>query len=206
MPEHDTVNVQAQDVLDFWFGPAGSATDIAQRQRKLWFGKSAVLDQTVAERFTMILVDAVSSRLDHWSDTPQGRLALVIVLDQFPHHIHRNLPQAFTSEAQALALSLNALAAGEDLQLTPIERVFLYLPLEHAESIQMQARSVSLFEQLAHLAAAEERALFDDFLSYAQRHHEVVARFGRFPHRNAILDRVSTPEEIEFLKQPGSRF
>ena len=206
MPDHDTLTIQVQDVLDFWFGPAGSATDIAQRQRKLWFGKSAVLDQAVAERFAMTLVDATASRLDHWSGTPQGRLALVIVFDQFPHHIHRNLPQAFASDAQALALSLDALAAGEDLQLTPIERVFLYLPLEHAESIDMQARSVSLYEQLAHQAAAEERALFDDFLRYAQRHHDVVARFGRFPHRNTILDRVSTPEEIEFLKQPGSRF
>ena len=130
----------------------------------------------------------------------------MIVLDQFPHHIYRDRPKAFATDPQSLALSLAALESGEDRQLTPIERVFLYLPLEHAESLAMQARSVSLYEQLAHEAAVDERALFDNFLDYACKHRDVVARFGRFPHRNAILGRVSTPDELEFLKQPGSRF
>lgn len=193
-------------VLDFWFGPAGRATDIAGRRRSLWFGKSPEDDRIVAERFAATLAAAAAGRLGAWSATPRGRLALVIVLDQFPHHIHRNRPEAFATDAQALAETLAALEAGEDATLAPIERVFLYLPLEHAESLPMQERAVAQFEKLAHEAASDERALFDDFLAYARRHHDVVARFGRFPHRNTILGRVSTPDETAFLRQPGSRF
>lgn len=195
-----------ESVLDFWFGPPGSNTEVASRQSKLWFGKLPENDHAVVERFTATLAAAAAGELDHWASTPHGRLALVIVLDQFPHHVYRDQPQAFATDPQALAHSLAALAAGEDRQLAPIERVFLYLPLEHAESLELQERSVSLYEQLAHEATAGERALFDGFLDYARRHRDVVARFGRFPHRNAILGRPSTPDEVEFLKQPGSRF
>ena len=197
---------QPERVLAFWFGAPGSATEIAGRQRKLWFGKSPANDQAVIERFAATLTAATAGRLDHWARTPRGRLALVIVLDQFPHHIHRDRPQAFATDPQSLALSLAALESGEDRELAPIERVFLYLPLEHAESLDLQERSVSRYEQLAHEAAADERALFDGFLDYARKHRDVVARFGRFPHRNEILERPSTPDELEFLKQPGSRF
>ena len=195
-----------ESVLAFWFGPPGSAAEVAGRQAKLWFGKSPENDRVVAEHFSDTLLAATAGRLDHWTATPRGRLALVIMLDQFPHHIHRDRPQAFATDAQALALSLAALAAGEEQQLAPIERVFLYLPLEHAESLELQERSVSQYEQLAREAAGNERALFGGFLDYARRHRDVVARFGRFPHRNTILGRPSTPDEIEFLKLPGSRF
>jgi uncharacterized protein (DUF924 family) len=197
---------QSESVLAFWFGPPGSATAVAGRQRSLWFGKSPENDRAVAEHFAATLLAATAGEFDHWTHTPRGRLSLVIVLDQFPHHIHRDRPQAFSTDPQALALSLAALAAGEDRQLAPIERVFLYLPLEHAESINMQDLSVSLYEKLAREATADERALFDNFLDYARRHRDVVSRFGHFPHRNAILGRASTPDELEFLKQPGSRF
>jgi uncharacterized protein (DUF924 family) len=198
--------VPPESVLDFWFGAPGSAAEIAGRQSKLWFGKSLANDQAVIDRFADTLTAATAGQLDDWANTPRGRLALVIVLDQFPHHIHRDRPQAFATDPQSLELSLAALESGEDRKLAPIERVFLYLPLEHAESIEMQERSVSLYEQLANEAAADERALFDNFLDYARKHLDVVARFGRFPHRNEILGRPSTPEELEFLKQPGSRF
>ncbi len=197
---------QPESVLDFWLGPPGCANDVAARQRRLWFGKAPENDRAVVERFADTFVAAAAGTLDHWAATPRGRLALVIVLDQFPHHLHRDQPQAFATDPQALALSLAALAAGEDRKLAPIERVFLYLPLEHAESLDQQERSVALFESLAREAAADERALFDGFLDYARRHRDVVARFGRFLHRNAILGRPSTPEELEFLRQPGSRF
>ena len=201
------MTIQPENVLAFWFGSPGSAAEIAGRQRKLWFGKSAANDQAVIDQFADTLVAATAGQLNHWADTPRGRLALLVVFDQFPHHIHRNQPQAFATDPQALALSLAALKAGDEQQLTPIERVFLYLPLAHAESNAMQDRSVSLYEKLAREAATEERALFDDFLKYARQHRDVVvARFGRFPHRNAILGRPSTDDELEFLKQPGSRF
>lgn len=195
-----------ESVLAFWFGAPGSAVEVAGRQGKLWFGKSPVNDQRVIERFADTLAAASQGGFDHWAGTPRDRLALVIVLDQFPHHIHRDQPQAFATDPQSLALSLEALTAGEDRRLAPIERVFLYLPLEHAESLAMQDRSVALYEILAHEAAPDKRALFENFLDYARKHRDVVARFGRFPHRNAILGRTSTPDELEFLKQPGSRF
>lgn len=200
------MHADVEAVLDFWFGPNGPAGAVVGRQRALWFGKSGEADRAVTERFAITLADARAGRFDYWVNTPRGRLALVIVLDQFPHHIFRDQPQAFSSDAQALALSLAALDAQEDQALAPIERVFLYLPLEHAESLETQERSVALFERLAQEAAAEERSLFEDFLDHARRHRDVVARFGRFPHRNEILGRPSSLEEIKFLKEPGSRF
>ena len=193
-------------ILDYWFGAPGSAAEISQHQSKLWFGKLAEKDRDISERFTPTFHAAIAGALDHWAQMPKGRLALVIVLDQFPHHIHRDTPQAFAQDAKSLALSMAALASGEDKQLTAIERVFLYLPLEHAESLAMQDLSVAQYQQLASEAMESERTLFDNFLDYAHKHREVVLRFGRFPHRNDILGRPSSPEEIAFLKQPGSRF
>jgi uncharacterized protein (DUF924 family) len=193
-------------VLDFWFGAPGPAADVAARQRTLWFAKSAANDRIVTTRFAETLVAAGKGELDGWAATPRGRLALIVVLDQFPHHVHRDHGQSFAYDAQSLVLAMEMIRRGEDAQLTPLERVFVYLPLEHAESIEMQNRSVALYEKLATETPAAERQLFDGFLNYARKHRDVVARFGRFPHRNELLGRISTPEEIEFLKQPGSRF
>jgi len=193
-------------VLDFWFGAPGPAADVAARQRPLWFAKSATNDQIVVERFAETLDAAGKGELDGWAASPHGRLALIVVLDQFPHHIHRDHGQSFAYDALSLALALEMIQRGEDTQVTPLERVFVYLPLEHAESIKMQDLSVALYEKLAQNAAAAERLLFDGFLDYASKHREVVARFGRFPHRNELLGRPGTADEIEFLKQPGSRF
>ncbi len=193
-------------VLDFWFGAAGSAAEIAARQRPLWFAKSTANDQIVTARFAETLIAADKGELDSWAASPRERLALIVVLDQFPHHIHRNNGQSFAYDARSLALALDMIQRGEDARVTPIERVFVYLPLEHAESTGIQGQSVALYEKLAHEAAADERQLFDGFLDYARKHRDVVVRFGRFPHRNELLGRPSTPEEIEFLKQPGARF
>ena len=193
-------------ILDYWFGVRGSAVEIAQRQSKLWFGKQPEKDRDISEGFTPTFNAAIAGALDHWADSPRGRLALVIVLDQFPHHIHRDTPQAFGQDAKSLALSMAALASGEDKQLAPIERVFLYLPFEHAESLAMHDLSVAQYQQLMDEAPESERALFANFLDYAHKHRDVVQKFGRFPHRNDILGRSSSPEEIAFLKQPGSRF
>lgn len=193
-------------VLNYWFGAPGSAREIAERQSKLWFGKLLEKDREVSEQFSPTFNVAITGSLDDWAGTPRGRLALVVVLDQFPHHIHRDTPQAFAQDEKALALSLAALATGEDKTLTLIERVFLYLPLEHAESVAMQDLSVAQYQQLVDEASESEGALFVNFLDYAHKHRDVVVRFGRFPHRNDILGRPSTADEIAFLKQPGSRF
>lgn len=193
-------------ILDYWFGAPGSALEISSRQSALWFGKLPEKDREVSERFTDTYNAAISGALDHWAASPRGRLALVIVLDQFPHHIHRDTALAFAHDATSLALSMATLTHGEDKQLTRIERVFLCLPLEHAESIAMQEVSVAQYQQLVTEADEFERALFNNYLDYAQKHRDVIVRFGRFPHRNALLGRLSSPEELAFLKQPGSRF
>lgn len=200
------MSASPEAVLDYWFGAPGTAREIAERQSKLWFGKLPEKDREISERFTPTFNAAITGSLDDWAATPRGRLALVIVLDQFPHHIHRDTPDAFAQDAKALALSLAALATGEDKSLALIERVFLYLPLEHAESIAMQALSVAQYRQLMDEADESERALFANFLDYAHKHRDVVLRFGRFPHRNDILGRASSADEIAFLQQPGSRF
>lgn len=196
----------SEAILDYWFGAPGSAIEISTRQSALWFGKLPEKDREVNERFTDTYNAAISGALDNWTVSPRGRLALVIVLDQFPHHIHRDTALAFAHDATSLALSMAALTHGEDKLLTRIERVFLYLPLEHAESIAMQEISVAQYQQLVAEADESERDLFNNYLAYAYKHRDVIVRFGRFPHRNALLGRLSSPEELAFLKQPGSRF
>ena len=201
-----TQTAAPEDVLDFWFGQPGPAAQVAAQKSALWFGKSVANDQLVIERFADTLIAAGAGQLDHWALTPRNRLALIVVLDQFPHHVHRNHGQSFAYDTQSLALALAMIENGDAARVASIEQVFVYLPLEHAESMAMQDLSVTLYAQLEADATAAEHPLFKGFLDYAQQHRDVVARFGRFPHRNALLGRPSTSEEIEFLKLPGSRF
>lgn len=194
------------DVLGFWFGAHAGDSATAQAQRRLWWSKDAVVDADIRERFGALVSAAAAGRHDDWAATPRGRLALLVLLDQFSRNIHRDTAQAFAHDAQALRLALEGLEAGHDRSLRPIERVFCYLPLEHAESLPLQVRSVALFRALAAEAGEAGRATFAGYLDFAERHHAIIARFGRFPHRNRILGRKSTPEETAFLKQPGSGF
>jgi uncharacterized protein (DUF924 family) len=190
-----------QTILKFWFGdPAVEATDYASR-RKLWFGKQPEFDAAIRQQFQPIYEQAASGALDDWQQTPEGCLALLILLDQFPRNLFRDQPQAFATDAKALAVAQQAVEQGFDRQLDPIQRVFVYLPFEHSEDPQFQQQSVALFDQLQ--TAAPELA---DTYDYALRHQAVIDRFGRFPHRNEVLGRVNTPEEAEFLTQPGSSF
>ena len=193
-------------VLDFWFGAPGPAADVAARQRTLWFGKSAANDQIVIERFADTLVAAGKGELDHWADTPRGRLALIVVLDQFPHHIHRDHGQSFATTRERWRLPGDDPGAARMRISRRSNGCFSICRWNTPNRCAMQDQSVALYEKLAMKRAADERALFDDFLDYARKHRDVVARFGRFPHRNAILGRPSTADELEFLKQPGSRF
>lgn len=197
---------EAESVLTFWFGAGTDDTATAQTQRKLWWSKDAAVDAGMHMRFATLVNAAAAGGHDDWAETPRGRLALVLLFDQFPRNIYRDTPQAFAHDARALELALAGIAAGADQALRPIERVFCYLPLEHAESMAMQDRSVALFTALAAGVAESDRETFSGYVDYARRHREVIARFGRFPHRNRILGRISTPEETAFLKQPGSSF
>jgi uncharacterized protein (DUF924 family) len=201
-----TMPPAAAAVLDFWFGTSTDDTVTAQNQRKLWWSKDAAVDADMRARFASLVNAAAAGDHDDWTVTPRGRLALILLFDQFPRNIHRDTPQAFAHDARALQLALDGIATGADLALRPIERVFCYLPLEHAESPAMQERSVALFTALAAAVTEADRKTFKGYVDYALRHRDVIARFGRFPHRNRILRRASTPEETEFLKQPGSSF
>jgi uncharacterized protein (DUF924 family) len=192
--------MKAQDVLDFWFLPAGSEQH--GQARPEWFRKDERFDEQVRARFGALIGQAVAGGLRDWDlEGPRGTLARIIVLDQFTRNAWRGTPRAFEGDALALAAARHLVHSGADRQLTPVERWFAYMPFEHAEDARTQEQSVELYTALAY-----EHAGFDDALDYAHRHRGVIARFGRFPHRNPILGRASTQEELEFLSQPGSRF
>ena len=185
-------------VLDFWFGAPASAE--RGRPRRCWFEKSAAFDAEIGARFGALIDAANEGALDAWTATPVAALALAVVLDQFPRNIHRGTPAAFASDARAIAVARAAVRRGFDRLLLPVQRWFLYLPFEHAEDLAAQRESLRLFATLAGDPASAGT------IDYARRHYDVVARFGRFPHRNAILGRTSTPEEVVYLQQPGSGF
>ncbi len=175
----------AEPVLQFWF----------DEHAKDWFVKNAAFDAEIRERFLPLCEDAAAGRIAHWADEPRSALALVIVLDQFPRNMFRGTARAFATDPDARAIARRILERGWDKGMTQAERLFAYLPFEHSESLEDQDLSCELMKDFD----AEQ-------LRYAIRHREIIERFGRFPHRNAILGRQSTPAEIEFLKQPGSGF
>lgn len=187
-----------REVLDFWFGPAGSPE--YGKSRKEWFSKSDEFDEAIRTRFLDLHLRAAGGQMQAWEAAPDSLLALILALDQFPRNLFRGSARAFASDAQAQAAALLAVTRGHDRALLPVQRVFVYLPFEHAEDLALQRRCVELFEGLRGEPDSAGN------IDYARRHCEIIARFGRFPHRNAVLGRLSTPEEIEFLKQPGSSF
>ena len=196
-----------QPLLDLWFGDEADDALRATRQAPLWWGKSSETDALLASRFGELAQAAAEGSLAHWADAPSGRLALILLLDQLPRNIHRGTPAAFAQDPLARDLCLKGLSIGADQSLSPLARIFFYLPLEHAESREQQARSVALFEALAaEQASTPAQATFAGFADFARRHQVIIERFGRFPHRNDILGRTSTPEETAFLQQPGSGF
>jgi len=186
------------EVLDFWFGAPGSET--VGKRRKEWFQKDPDFDWQVHSQFLSIHEQAAAGQLDHWQETPQGALALVLLLDQFPRNMFRGTARAFATDPQALAVAQSAIAQGFDRQLSPVQRQFFYFPLEHSENLEDQRQAVERF------AAIKNDPETADSYPYAVRHCEIIERFGRFPHRNAILGRETTPEEAQFLTQPGSSF
>lgn len=193
-------------IHEFWFGTQADDAAVAAERARLWWAKDEQADREIERRFAAWVERAARGELDGWAATPPGRLALILLTDQFPRNIYRGTPQSFAFDRHALAWCRQGLAAGMDGALRPIERVFFYLPLEHAESMADQELSVALFERLAAGVEPAQRAAFDGFLDYARRHRDVVARFGRFPHRNRILGRASSVEELAFLQQKGSSF
>lgn len=193
-------------IREFWFGSSPDDAAVAAEQSRLWWTKHPDTDREIRDRFESCLRKAADGELDGWAATPRGRLALIILTDQFPRNMYRITPASFACDPLARRWCEEGLQAGVDKLLRPIERVFFYLPLEHSEAMADQDRAVALYEALVQDVGPERAAGFTGFLDYAIRHREVIARFGRFPHRNRILGRASTQEEVEFLAQPGSSF
>jgi uncharacterized protein (DUF924 family) len=190
--------LQAEAILEFWFGKPDEAD--YGKSRKVWFTKNPEFDDEVRSRFLNVHNQAAAGELNDWNATPQGCLALIILLDQFPRNMFRGQPQAFATDPQALAYARHAVTQGFDKELPKLQRWFVYLPFEHSENLADQRQCVELCEQLGDEPEMREA------IDYAYRHLRVIERFGRFPHRNQILGRETTPEEAEFLKQPGSSF
>ncbi len=197
-----------QPLLDWWFGAdaTASASQVAAQRNRLWFGYRAEQDAEAAARFGALTEQALAAEFTAWTATADGWLAHLLLLDQLPRMIYRGTPQAFAGDARAQQLLDWGLNQGLERQLRSIQQVFAFLVLEHAEDLSRQAEAVARFTQLHAAQAAHEQTLFSDYLDYAVRHQQVIARFGRFPHRNAILGRASTPTELRFLSQPGSGF
>jgi len=185
MPTTIANDPRAQAVLEFWFR--------GDEERKEWFTKSDAFDAEIRGRFLALHEEAARGELMRWKDSPGDCLALIVVLDQFPRNMFRGSSRAFSTDALALEAAKHAVAAGYDKQLSVVARSFVYLPFEHSESLADQEMALKLFEGHANF-------------EWARKHWEIVRRFGRFPHRNAVLGRQSTPAEIEFLKEPGSSF
>ncbi len=198
--------ITIKTVLDYWFGEIREDSGYLEERFGMWFSGGARIDAEVTERFKLAIEPAAGGERDGWQTTPQGRLALILVLDQFSRHVYRGKPDAFRQDKKAQTVCLDGLAACADLLLHPIQRAFFYLPLEHAEDLTLQRRSIACYEKLAREAPAPIRVGMENTRDYAIRHHDIIERFGRFPHRNEILGRKSTPEEIEFLKEPNSSF
>ena len=198
---------EIEDVLSFWFGTCGADGSLDPAKQKMWFGDGRKYDAEIRERFGALHERANRGELDkEWAATPQGRIALIVVLDQLSRHLHRDTARAFAQDPAAQRLAVNGIDLGVDRQLNPAQRAFFYLPLEHAEDVELQRLCVRCFDGLARTVAPAWRKEYDSFHDYAQRHRDIIERFGRFPHRNGVLGRDSTPAEKKFLKEPGSSF
>ena len=172
---------RAAEIIAFWF---------SERVKKLWFNSTPEFDRELYELYYAVYLDAVENKLDHWRESALGSLALVIILDQFPLNMFRNNPRAFEAEKKAIEVADYAVNNQQDKELLKEQKAFLYMPFMHSENIADQDRAIKLFSD----------AQLEDNLKFAKHHHDIVNRFGRFPHRNTILQRASTPAEIEYLQ------
>ena len=202
----------AQTILHFWFGPKPYTHARVQHQTRLWFPAAVApelvpqADELIRERFAETLQAAETGALQTWESSPRRRLALILVLDQFSRHCYRGTPQAFAQDHAALSLSVSGMQFGADGALDPLERIFFYMPLQHAEALDVQEEAVAAFRRLIEEAPAELHDTFSSALRSAIEHRDLIARFGRFPHRNAVLGRESDSQEEAWLAREGQPF
>jgi uncharacterized protein (DUF924 family) len=200
------------EVLNFWFGPRPYSAQQVRQHSRLWFGEpdapelTPQTDELVRDRFAKLLLEATTGKLVAWESSPRRRLALILLLDQFSRNIYRGEAKAFAHDAQALSLTLTGMQVGADATLDPVERIFFYMPLMHAEDAEVQDESAAAFRRLHDESPADLRTVFEDSLRSAVEHREIILRFRRFPHRNRVLERDSTPEEMRWLATEGKSF
>jgi len=188
------------ELLDFWFGPLGSADLPTSDRTQLWFGEQSAIREELLTHFNYLYQDAAAGKLSDWEASARGSLALIIMLDQFTRYLHHHSKEAFSQDEHALQICLSGIEKKLDHELTLIERVFFYMPLVHSENAAHQEHSIRLYQQLASLSMAETSQVYQLFLAYAYAHFRVIKEFGRFPQRNTVLGRESTSAELAFLK------
>jgi uncharacterized protein (DUF924 family) len=201
--------MEIEQVIEFWFGSDINNPTLAKRQSPVWWQKNPQTDALIRQNFAGGLKGLADGDYKHWLKSSMGRLAAIIVADQFSRNMYRDTPQAFSQDGLALTLCMEGMALKQDIELPFICRVFFYMPLEHAESLEMQDLSVKKFTYLAELAnqeSVDNTDTFNGFVDFAERHRAVIQQFGRYPHRNSILQRQSTQAEQAYLDQPGSGF
>ena len=196
----------ADDVHRFWFGEFDDWLECATENTERWFQRGAELDAPLREQFSALLLAAARGEIDHWIDTPRGAISLILTLDQFPRHIHRGSARAFDLDAKALQVCQIGIERRVDEQLSPVERGFFYLPMEHAEDLQVQEQGVALMHANTRSATPELHEYLQNAASYGEIHRDIIARFGRFPHRNEVLGRISSTQETAYLRVGGQRF
>jgi uncharacterized protein (DUF924 family) len=197
---------EAIDVLEYWFGTEADDAAVAEQKSALWWGHAEETDAEIERRFGGLMEQAQDGELADWHDTPRGALALILLLDQFSRNVYRDTARMFAQDAAARVLTLKGLEDESVSSLRPIEQVFFLLPLEHSENLDHQNLMVERCLELAREVPEAWREVFENYVGFAEAHRKIIRRFGRFPHRNQILGRDSTSEEVEFLKEPGSSF
>ena len=198
--------VRIEDVLTFWFKEHALSAPQIDRRMDIWFGADPIFDHEITKEFANDVELASAGKLDYWAESPRGRLALIIMIDQFRRNIHRNTAQAFSKDTAALKYCVEGAIKKHEQDLAPIEKVFFYMPLQHAESRKVQSKSVLLYKRLIASASPTYRETFETVLQFAELHRDIVDQFGRFPHRNTLLNRANTPEENEYLSGDSPDF
>ncbi len=193
-------------VLEFWFSAAELDAPQIDSRMERWFGSDQALDERIRAEFGALLERALAGDLDGWAATAEGRLALILLLDQFCRNIHRGTAQAFAGDRRALKLCIEGSMGNEYRTLSPVQRVFFFMPLQHSESAKIQERSVKIYAGLVSSASETLKATLATFAQFAELHHDIIESFGRFPHRNRILGRPNTPEEDEYLEAGAPTF
>lgn len=203
---NEVMNETIENILQYWFGGFPDAYTADLTRQKMWFEEGHKYDQEIFINFGAVYQRAVEGELEHWLDMPRGRLAIIILLDQFSRHIHRGTAEAFEQDEKAQSICLEGIGAGDDMNLHPVERSFFYLPLEHAEDADKQKYSVQAYNQLLADVPESHQQPYREMLEWAMKHHYVIECFGRFPELNEILGRESSPEELEFIERDEFAF